>query len=154
VLLRRAVFEHVGLWNEEYRTNEDRDMWMRILSQYQIAWMPRELARIRRHEANITNGANWIRNRKRVMQILGDTLRADWASGELRRLVRQRYAISAYMLAQRLADAKEYAEASAWLAASLARHPLQLKAWCRLLQYTAYYAWNRIGSRGRTQAMS
>lgn len=143
-LLRRDVLSDIGLWNERYRSVEDRDLWMRILSRYRIAWLSGEVARIRRHGNNTTHPANWMRNRQQVLTILDDASRADWATAQMRRLVRRQYAIGAHYLAQRLVDSQQYAAACRWLWSSLARSPVQPTVWARLVHCSACLALHRL----------
>ncbi len=54
VLVKRSVFDTVGLFDETLRFGEDWDMWIRIARVYQISFTARVLVKIRRHEKNMT----------------------------------------------------------------------------------------------------
>lgn len=47
VLVRREVFEHVGLFREDLRIGEDWDMWLRIARMYAFDYVPEYLAALR-----------------------------------------------------------------------------------------------------------
>ena len=145
-LLRREVFDRVGLWNEDYRCVEDRDMFIRILDRYKLGWIPADIAKIRRHNHNISHKSNWIRNHCQILKILDDTSRADWATDELRHLARNSYVTGAYRFGQKLADTGNFGEATQWLWRSVSRGPLRPERWIRLLQYSTVHKWK--GLRG------
>lgn len=50
VLIKRACFDTVGLFDETLRVGEDWDMWLRLAECYQWDFAPRDVVRIRRHE--------------------------------------------------------------------------------------------------------
>ncbi|NOZ28730.1 MAG: glycosyltransferase [Chloroflexi bacterium] len=54
VIVRRACFDHVGLFDESLRACEDWDMWLRILPRYQMVGVPQALVRYRIHGRNMT----------------------------------------------------------------------------------------------------
>jgi glycosyltransferase involved in cell wall biosynthesis len=54
VLIRRSVFETVGMFDETLRIGEDWDMWLRIAEKYIIEYVNTVLVAIRRHENNQT----------------------------------------------------------------------------------------------------
>ncbi len=53
-LARRACFERVGLYDESLRVGEDWHMWLRVARHFQFGFVDRVLARVRRHEGNVT----------------------------------------------------------------------------------------------------
>ena len=53
VLLRKEVFQEVGLFDENLRAGEDWDMWIRIAQKFTIDYTPEELVLIRLHENNM-----------------------------------------------------------------------------------------------------
>lgn len=55
VLIRRSVFETVGMFDEALRIGEDWDMWLRIAEKFEIDYVNEVLAGIRRHDTNQTN---------------------------------------------------------------------------------------------------
>lgn len=54
VLIRRQVFEDVGLFDENLRFAEDWDMWLRIADKYEVDFSTEILVHIRKHEQNMT----------------------------------------------------------------------------------------------------
>jgi glycosyltransferase involved in cell wall biosynthesis len=52
-LIRREVFDTVGLYDESLRTYEDWEMWVRIASAYEVDAVNEPLARCRRHGNNL-----------------------------------------------------------------------------------------------------
>lgn len=57
VLIKRTVFDTVGLFDEKLRAGEDWDMWLRISKNFLIDYSPEELVLIRLHEANMQKDA-------------------------------------------------------------------------------------------------
>lgn len=53
VLIKRAVFSDVGLFDQTLRACEDWDMWMRIAKQYQFDFIDEALVSIRIHQNNM-----------------------------------------------------------------------------------------------------
>lgn len=69
VVVKRAVFEAVGLFDTALRSSEDRDMWIRIAAKYQIRFCSRPLARIRKHPDNMSKNADRMRvNMRNVLR--------------------------------------------------------------------------------------
>ncbi len=54
VLIKKEVFDTVGLFDETLRFGEDWDMWIRIAEKYAIDYTPQKLVHIRRHEESMT----------------------------------------------------------------------------------------------------
>ena len=54
MIARRACIERAGLYDESLRVCEDWDLWLRVARHYQFAFVDRVLARVRRHEGNLT----------------------------------------------------------------------------------------------------
>lgn len=55
VMVRRGLLEKVGLFNVDYRSGEDYDLWLRIASCSEVAYAPHVLAMYRQHPLSITN---------------------------------------------------------------------------------------------------
>ena len=55
VVVKREVFDKVGLFNTTFRFSEDWEMWRRIGFYYEFYVVPEVLACVRKHELNITN---------------------------------------------------------------------------------------------------
>jgi glycosyltransferase involved in cell wall biosynthesis len=53
VLIKRTVFDAIGLFDEKLRAGEDWDMWLRISKKFLIDYCPEELVLIRLHQANM-----------------------------------------------------------------------------------------------------
>ena len=53
-LIRREVFQRVGLYDESLWWYEDWEMWVRIAAAYEVAAMDEPVARCRRHSANLS----------------------------------------------------------------------------------------------------
>lgn len=55
VLIRKSVFNTVGIFDEKLRVGEDWDMWLRIAAQFRLRYVDHILVAIRRHAHNQTN---------------------------------------------------------------------------------------------------
>ena len=60
-MFRRELFEQVGLFNETLHWGEDWELWMRILQQHEIGFIPKPLIVYRWHSANISHERMWER---------------------------------------------------------------------------------------------
>lgn len=53
MMVRRAVFDQVGLFNDKLRISEDLDLWVRIGLAFPVAYLDQVLVSIRLHEAHL-----------------------------------------------------------------------------------------------------
>ncbi len=53
-LVKRSVFDSVGLFDENLKFGEDWDMWLRIAEKFEVDFAPEILAHIRKHAGNMT----------------------------------------------------------------------------------------------------
>lgn len=53
VLIKRSVFDEVGLFDEKLRAGEDWDMWLRIAKIFHVDYCPKKLVFIRLHGTNM-----------------------------------------------------------------------------------------------------
>ncbi|MFC1582791.1 glycosyltransferase family 2 protein [Planctomycetota bacterium] len=79
ILVRRACFDTVGAFDEAFRGNDDRDMYIRIAARYSLASVDRVLARKREHAAN-TVKAIQLEMYDEWLQIIGKTAAANPAA--------------------------------------------------------------------------
>src|SRR3954451_12937994 len=63
VLIRRDVYEKVGLYNNFYRQLPDLDMWVRVLEHFDIFVMPERLVKFRVHPNNTSRPTPSVSNR-------------------------------------------------------------------------------------------
>lgn len=54
VLIKREVFDSIGLFDETLRWGEDWDMWLRIAEKYEVDFVEEVLVHIRKHTENMT----------------------------------------------------------------------------------------------------
>jgi len=54
VMLRRTCFEEIGLFDENLRSVEDRDLWLRTAARFKLACLPRVFCMRRVHQSNIS----------------------------------------------------------------------------------------------------
>src|SRR5262249_48650237 len=67
VMVRKACFVKAGLFDENLRVVEDRDMWLRIAANFEIACLPLLLGRKQDHQSNISkNGELTLWSRIKV----------------------------------------------------------------------------------------
>lgn len=74
-LIRKSVFDRVGLFNEDIRGAEDYDMWIRIAAAFPMIHIPEALFMYRMHGNNftITNTQQVIENTKRLQHAINAT---------------------------------------------------------------------------------
>ena len=135
-VIARAVYEDIGWWDHSFRYHQDRDIWLRIASRFPICFVNRPVARVRKHDDNITHSRNWMRNHTEILELLDKATHATWASARLRRLARRRWASGAYLLAQRVATTGDLGRAAELMRAALRRRPLWPKPLIRMTQYS------------------
>lgn len=70
VMIRRSVFEQVGLYSRDFPVAEDYDLWLRAVARWEVAILPEVLLRYRQHPRSSTEA------RQRLM--LECATRARW----------------------------------------------------------------------------
>ena len=113
MMIRRAVFERVGGFDEQLSTSADWDLFYRIAARYQIGFVPELLLRYRVHGGNMH--AN-VRAMERDM-LRGYAKAFDDCDGELRKIRRRCYGNLHAVLAGSFFSAGQYA--------GFARHALK-----------------------------
>lgn len=54
VMMRRSALEAVGGYNEQFKTAQDRDLWLRLAERYSLANLAQPLYKLRMHAASVT----------------------------------------------------------------------------------------------------
>lgn len=73
VMIKASVLESVGNFDESLTISEDRDLWLRIISRYKMAYIYEPLTHKRRHTTNITNNSisyNYLQDRQSIESFL------------------------------------------------------------------------------------
>jgi len=76
VMIRKSILIKLGCFDEYYTISEDRDLWMRVSSNYLTAYINEPLVFKRRHAANITNNSiahNYLQDRHSVEKFIADS---------------------------------------------------------------------------------
>ena len=73
-MVKRDVFEKIGLFDVSLRVGEDYDFWLRVAAHYPIGYVNRILCRVRRHGSNLTFQS--LKHARAQVKILKKTLRA------------------------------------------------------------------------------
>jgi len=55
LLIKRELFDIIGLFDEKLFASNDRDLALRIASKYKIGYIDQPLVKRRRHENNVSN---------------------------------------------------------------------------------------------------
>lgn len=67
-LIRRRCFESVGMFNEELRSIEDRDMWLRVAARFGSVWVDSPCWWYRHHSGQMSrNAERMFQNYRRVL---------------------------------------------------------------------------------------
>jgi glycosyltransferase involved in cell wall biosynthesis len=61
VMLRRSVLRDAGVFSENIRWGQDWDLWIRIITRYNAAILPKPLIVYRWHEKNLSHTSRWER---------------------------------------------------------------------------------------------
>ena len=64
VLIKRSVFNNVGIFDENLKFGEDWDMWLRIAKNYEVDFTTEILVHIRKHSSNMTSNPTSIFERE------------------------------------------------------------------------------------------
>lgn len=67
VIVKRVVFDTVGMFDESLRSAEDREMWIRITTRYKAMLNGDRLIRSRRHPNNMSKHADRMRQNTRLV---------------------------------------------------------------------------------------
>lgn len=79
VVVRKSAFTQCGYFDQTLRSSEDRDMWIRITTQFRATHIDETLVHIRRH------GENMSRHSARMRKNTATTLRKAWTAGAVSR---------------------------------------------------------------------
>ncbi|MHB0954799.1 MAG: glycosyltransferase family 2 protein [Pirellulaceae bacterium] len=133
-LIRRRVFDQVGPWDETLSSVEDREMWVRISANIDMAFSSNIIAMVRRHDGNQSQGKHWIANHQNIVRLLTKVWRSSTYSDGMRRCARRQLASTTSRLAARLVETGDYRGAYRAVCTSLSAGPIRARSWARLLQ--------------------
>lgn len=69
VMVRKSCLEYTGVFDEEIRSVEDRDLWLRISASYRIACIPKIFCKKRVHQMNVSKQTELaLRGKIRVLE--------------------------------------------------------------------------------------
>ena len=127
-LLRRSVFDDVGVFDEAFFAAEDLDLWLRIAAKYRIANVPEALAIIHQHGTGIFRDAEKMeRSQRQVYDAAAKRWPQIFDPITLRR-IRARIAVDAGV---ELATAGRHRKAVRRYLGSLREWPLNRETWYR-----------------------
>ena len=126
-VVRRDVFDNVGLFDEECRHASDYELWLRVALRYEFDYVDKPLVIYRTGHANLTSRGDVqlltaLRIMDRFVSEYGGRSRLD------PRLVRRCYAETYLHLGQVMARKSRIA-ALPWYCRSLAKNPTLLETW-------------------------
>lgn len=125
-LIRRAVFDEVGLFDESLTAAEDWDMWLRIAASHRIENVPEMLVTINKHgTGSFRNATKMETNQRRVYEAAVRRW-PDAFDSRLQRRVRARIAADAGI---ELADVGSHSQAVMRYLQSLREWPLDRQTW-------------------------
>ena len=58
VMMKKSTLENVGLYNPEYKTSQDYELWLRLLPKYRFANLEEPLVQYRKHHKRINSNQN------------------------------------------------------------------------------------------------
>ena len=128
VIVRKACFNAVGLFEGTAGAvpGQDYDMWLRIAERYDVAFVPRPLAKYRVHAAGISKRTAQAYQAEQA--VVNRTLeRHGGPRGEWRRLVRRRYGQLHFEWGEEYFSNGEYREARTQFRKSLRWTPWRLR---------------------------
>jgi len=123
VILRKSCFERVGLFDEQLRTGEDWDMWLRLASTFTHVWIKEPLSVIRtisKSKFNVTTLANC------TLRVLERLFSCNHVSKHWPEVVAKRRLVYAWhysVLAKSYADDSQIMNSCLFCLRALAAHP-------------------------------
>jgi glycosyltransferase involved in cell wall biosynthesis len=130
VILRREALEYAGGFDECLRSLEDWVCWTKVSRKYLFKYVEEPLVQYRMHGASLShNSKGMATNRIKAICVLLEAL-SDISSRPL--------ATMYYSLGMSYLELGQAREAVSAFAKSLAAHPVQLRAWGRFCQATAF----------------
>jgi glycosyltransferase involved in cell wall biosynthesis len=132
VMIRRECIETVGYFNENLRTVEDYELWLRISKRYKVGYIDEVLALYRFHGSN--KSQNFVPHTTAKIQVLEDILtrfpEARLEAGK--RLVNRRLHSFYYDLGYHFFDTQDYNEARKYLTQSIRLVPTHIASYLYL----------------------
>jgi len=121
VVTRRRVFEDCGFFDETLTSSEDRDMWIRIGSRFEMVLLPEALAFIRNHPSSMSKNADRMKlNTRRVIRkARSQRVVSPWAMGFWLKVLSYNQVQCAWMYH----DQRRHLRAASEMAASLLTWP-------------------------------
>ncbi len=143
VVVRRSVYEKLGLFRGDLAHALDWEMWVRIANRYAVYFDPQLLACFRQHSQSTT------RRQQQTGEALNDTFRcikiwsAHLAAGGIShnaRAARRLYAEHGLRMARRFVQERNFraAKRNCWIAVANCRHPMVLQKAAKILLETAW----------------
>ncbi len=123
-LIRRAVFDDVGLFDPEVRWGEDTEMFLRVAERWRFQHVPGGLLYKRAHGGNITSNLERLLP---VHKMLTD--RFIGRNPELARFRRRRLGRRYAVVGNNCASRGELGKAYGYFASALRNDPLQMRTW-------------------------
>ena len=127
-LLRRSVFDQVGLFDETFFAAEDLDLWLRIAARCKIVNVPEVLAVIHQHGTGVFRDAEKMERSQRQVY---DAAAQRWPQVFDRRTLRKVRARIAADAGVELATAGQHGKALRRYLGSLREWPLDRRTWYR-----------------------
>jgi len=134
-LVRRAVLDEVGLFDESLRGGEDWDLWFRIARVAELAYVPEPIAKVRLHSTNSTRAEERIRTD--LARLIGKIYSDPTLPPELRRLEPRAWAAMYLAMARFARNGGSQRRAAGYLLRAIRRRPTWPDPWIRLLQLGA-----------------
>ncbi|NIS18110.1 MAG: glycosyltransferase [Aliifodinibius sp.] len=111
VMVRREVFDKVGLFEESLRIAEDDNMWIRIASSYPITLVDEPLAKIRDHQLRTMRiNQNYIIYTRASVEMLLNKYDSHLA-GKIKKLVPRKFYQGNFAIGYRYFEREEYSRA-------------------------------------------
>lgn len=135
VLVRRECFEKAGLFNEDLRSAEDWDMWIRISRHYEFDFVPEPLITLRHHGGNMHKKIALMRRYQ--LQVIQQAFAEDPVD-RCNLFMRQRTrAYISFDSGNEYLDAREYGRAMLFLSQAIAFWPFNYRYYLYLIRAIA-----------------
>jgi glycosyltransferase involved in cell wall biosynthesis len=133
VMVRRRVFEKVGMFEENLYIAEDDNMWIRIAVEYEVDIVDESLAQIRDHRFRTMRASDKLESSVENNIELLTTKYGDMVAGQIRPLANQKYYQLYFNFGYQYFSARDYRMARPRFLKAIRSKPSKLKAYVYLL---------------------
>lgn len=117
VVVKKQIFDEVGVFNETYKVGEDHDLWLRIAKRHRIGFLARSFVVRRLHDFNATRNKQFFYEEQ--IRLLKGYLKSDLFNKMHKRIFFRQLSNWYYELGYYYFSRKEYKRSLKWFVKSI-----------------------------------